>query len=288
MSATIKTADELHAAIMNIPGIPERRDAAFVLGYKDGHRDARHAAAELVLASLAAEQAEGEIIQNVMFEVFQYAKISDGIDSADGVTRQRRREAMFQQDRKLRGMLAALSAAPSQPVGSALTAAQQLDLSTAAFCVAAVGDPACKLKPEDADRIIELLDSIRLAALTPEPAALPTEVVKEPAPPNSLPDWSECSLRVANSDFIAKRVAEGGYGAEPDTKLATELHRFIYEYDDADSYRSAWFLHRLEKVLNEVATPIAAQPAAAEPVRATIHETPYSRQLAQERAKDNK
>ena len=71
------------------------------------------------------------------------------------------------------------------------------------------------------------------------------------APANNLPDWSECALRVANSDFIAKRVAEGGYGSEPDSKLATELHRFIYEYDDADPYRSAWFLHRLELVIAE-------------------------------------
>lgn len=71
------------------------------------------------------------------------------------------------------------------------------------------------------------------------------------APPNSLPDWDECALRVANSNFIAKRVAEGGYGPEPDSKLATQLHRFIYEYDDADPYRSAWFLHRLELVLEE-------------------------------------
>ena len=70
--------------------------------------------------------------------------------------------------------------------------------------------------------------------------------------PNSLPTWGDCALRVGNSDFIAKRVAEGGYGAEPDTLLASELHRFIYEYDDADSYRSAWFLHRLERVLDEV------------------------------------
>jgi len=73
----------------------------------------------------------------------------------------------------------------------------------------------------------------------------------EPAPPNSLPDWSECALRVANSDFIAKRVAKGGYGPEPDSKLANELHQFIYEYDDADPYRSAWFLHRLELVIAE-------------------------------------
>lgn len=95
----------------------------------------------------------------------------------------------------------------------------------------------------------------------------------EPAPPNSLPTWAECVLRVDNSDFIAKRVAEGGRGPDADTKLATELHRFIYEYDDADPYRSAWFLHRLELVLEEAKREASnaevtrpAAPFAAGPV----------------------
>ena len=86
----------------------------------------------------------------------------------------------------------------------------------------------------------------------------PTEqehVATEPAPPNSLPSWGECAMRVGNSDFIAKRVAEGGYGAEGDSMLANALHRFIYEYDDKDPYRSAWFLHRLEQVITEYTAP---------------------------------
>lgn len=58
-------------------------------------------------------------------------------------------------------------------------------------------------------------------------------------------------MRVENSDYIAQRIAEGGYGPEKDDKLASALHRFIYEYDDLDPVRSAWFLHRLELVLNE-------------------------------------
>lgn len=86
----------------------------------------------------------------------------------------------------------------------------------------------------------------------PRPAPVTTSDAERAAPTSSLPDWSECAMRVANSDFLAKRVAEGGYGPEHDSKLATELHRFIYEYDDADAYRSAWFLHRLEKLINEV------------------------------------
>ena len=75
---------------------------------------------------------------------------------------------------------------------------------------------------------------------------------KRQTPSNKLPPWSECALRVDNSDFIAKRMAEGGFGPDHDSLLANELHRFIYEYDDSDPYRSAWFLHRLELVLEEV------------------------------------
>ena len=75
---------------------------------------------------------------------------------------------------------------------------------------------------------------------------------KRQAPSNKLPTWGECALRVENSDFIVKRMADGGYGPDHDSLLANELHRFIYEYDDSDPFRSAWFLHRLELVLEEV------------------------------------
>lgn len=92
------------------------------------------------------------------------------------------------------------------------------------------------------------------AMVTAAPQAAQPMPDGDPAPPNNLPQWDECALRVSNSKFIAQRVAEGGYGAEPDSMLATELHRFIYEYDDADPYLSAWFLHRLELVLTEART----------------------------------
>ena len=105
---------------------------------------------------------------------------------------------------------------------------------------------------------VALLDDTRaaLAAAPAQPvaqqgmayAALPD------APSSNLPSWGECQLRVTNSDFLDKRVARGGYGAEPDSKVATELHRFIYEYDDQDPYMSAWFRHRLEKLLNDRAS----------------------------------
>lgn len=92
----------------------------------------------------------------------------------------------------------------------------------------------------------------------------------EPAPPNNLPDWGECGLRVDNSNFFAKQVAEGGYGPESDAKLASELHRFIYEYDDADPRRSAWFLHRLEKLLDETRRSAITTTTAPENVREAV------------------
>lgn len=65
------------------------------------------------------------------------------------------------------------------------------------------------------------------------------------APANSLPNWAVCWKLVRNEN-----------------ELPTELHRFIYEYDDADAYRSGWFLHRLELVLAEhAATTLSALQA---------------------------
>lgn len=96
---------------------------------------------------------------------------------------------------------------------------------------------------------------------------------REPAPSNNLPEWDECALRVANSEFFAKNVAEGGHGPDADAKLATELHRFIHEYDDADGYRSAWFLHRLELLLDETrraALTSASKQEGGEPSDAAI------------------
>ena len=88
------------------------------------------------------------------------------------------------------------------------------------------------------------------------------------APKNSLPTYGECALRVRNSNYLAKRKAEGGFGPEDsDSPQATELHRFIHEYDDADPYRSAWFLHRLEKLLDE--TRALARRSDSAPTRET-------------------
>lgn len=83
-------------------------------------------------------------------------------------------------------------------------------------------------------------------------------VALDAAPSNSLPTWSECNRIIENDEF-RKRAEAGLEGQVLDTPrttpVPTALHRFIHEYDDADSYRSAWFMHRLEQVLNEVTHP---------------------------------
>lgn len=49
---------DLHDAIMHIPCCPYRTEPDFVTGYKFGHRDARHAAAELAQAAAPAGDAD--------------------------------------------------------------------------------------------------------------------------------------------------------------------------------------------------------------------------------------
>jgi hypothetical protein len=68
---------------------------------------------------------------------------------------------------------------------------------------------------------------------------------EDKAPPNSLPTWRECSLRISNEDYLKENCLSD----DGDTLLPNELHRFIYEYDDSDEYKSAWFMHRLEKLI---------------------------------------
>jgi hypothetical protein len=98
--------------------------------------------------------------------------------------------------------------------------------------------------------------------------------VEAPAPSNNLPSWTECSRIIENHAF-RERAAQGLEGSvldlPPTSPKPTALHRFIYEYDDADSYRSAWFLHRLELLINEV--------RAAPTVEAGGEETPVARLL---------
>lgn len=105
-------------------------------------------------------------------------------------------------------------------------------------------------------------------------AATPTEPSLDPAPPNSLPPWSVCARIIHNATF-RKRAAAGLEGSvldlPPTTPEPTELHRFIHEYDDADPYRSAWFMHRLELLLNEVrSTPPAPPVAPVQPINRVL------------------
>lgn len=101
---------------------------------------------------------------------------------------------------------------------------------------------------------------------------------REAAPPNNLPSWAECELRVHNSKFFAKQKAEGGHGPEHDAKLATQLHRFIHEYDDDDPYRSAWFLHRLELLIDEAkSAALSASPVVQPREIVTLPFTPAER-----------
>lgn len=72
------------------------------------------------------------------------------------------------------------------------------------------------------------------------------QITEVEAPSNSLPSWSECNLRVGNSEWLKDNDIE----ADHDSLTANPLHEFIYEYDDSDAYKSAWFLHRLEKLID--------------------------------------
>jgi hypothetical protein len=62
MTDTLPPLD-LHAAIMNLPcRVPDTLNGSQAYDYKCGHRDARHAAAELVSAALPAAQPTDEEI----------------------------------------------------------------------------------------------------------------------------------------------------------------------------------------------------------------------------------
>jgi hypothetical protein len=126
--------------------------------------------------------------------------------------------------------LEASLAKPHQPVGGALTKQQQCDLATASFCVASVGDPTCHLHADNAERIIELLDSLRLATLS-APVAQPAS-------------------EITDEQIVAALKA----------------------CDKEDVTQEGWIWRqriRWGRAVLALATPIAAQPAAAEPVPST-------------------
>lgn len=80
-----------------------------------------------------------------------------------------------------------------------------------------------------------------------------SEQQTEKAPPNSLPSWAECEQLINEGDHSPK-------------------HRFIYDYDDADPVKSAWFLHRLELVIEEAKSDLAQYKEDAEKWRAYVEQ----------------
>lgn len=68
------------------------------------------------------------------------------------------------------------------------------------------------------------------------------------APKNNLPKWKECALRVGNKTYIE----ENGLSYNCGSLLPNPIHEFIYEYDDVDPFKSEWFMHRLEKLIDFV------------------------------------
>jgi hypothetical protein len=110
---------------------------------------------------------------------------------------------------------------------------------------------------------VELADHYRnLLSAAPSPPQQAEQGKGEPleqAPAHSLPDWHACAVIIDNANFQQRAVA-GQQRNVPNIR-PTALHRFIHEYDDADPYRSAWFMHRLEQVVNEAraAPPLPAQ-----------------------------
>ncbi len=99
------------------------------------------------------------------------------------------------------------------------------------------------------------------------------EELMELAPKNNLPSWDECAKRVENSKYVEDRILSGGVGFEEKCDYASELHRFIYEYDDADPYKSAWFLHRLEILVSEIRLQAALAAAIPDTHRVVPVET---------------
>jgi hypothetical protein len=69
--------NKLHAAIMNLPCKFEAAwqtpaPSEWVEGYVNGHRDTRHAAAELVSAAMSARDAEVERLREALEQCFDY------------------------------------------------------------------------------------------------------------------------------------------------------------------------------------------------------------------------
>lgn len=62
-----------------------------------------------------------------------------------------------------------------------------------------------------------------------------------------LPTWLECS-EIMDEEINPQDVEFPRYG------VPTQLHKFIYEYDDADPVRSDIFMNMLKLLIEEIKT----------------------------------
>ena len=84
-----------------------------------------------------------------------------------------------------------------------------------------------------------------------ESGQVDTIVMPDDAPTNNLPTYEECALRVSNAEYLKENDLEND-DFYHDALLPNPIHEFIYEYDCADRYKSAWWMHRLEKLIEYV------------------------------------
>lgn len=84
----------------------------------------------------------------------------------------------------------------------------------------------------------------------------PTPEQLAKAPEHNLPKWSKCEIVI-------------------DTTKETPLHRFIYEYDDSDGFKSDWFMHRLELLIKDARKQVLEEAIAICNAICDLHNTDH-------------
>ena len=72
------------------------------------------------------------------------------------------------------------------------------------------------------------------------------------APSSNLPTWRDSMIRVQNRIYIKVNGLENDDFLNDEETMSNVLHEFIYEYDCTDEYKSAWWRHRLEKLVKAI------------------------------------
>ena len=104
------------------------------------------------------------------------------------------------------------------------------------------------VKGEEGDKITEVRGIIQEQRKSGQ---VDTIVMPDDAPTNNLPTYEECALRVSNAEYLKENDLEND-DFYHDALLPNPIHEFIYEYDCADKYKSAWWMRRLEKLIEYV------------------------------------